>query len=293
MNENKELKALISLVDEPDEFLFNQVRDRIFAYGFDAIPALEKAWESTLDDHIQQRIIQIIHEIQQQQLFAELSNWARFGYEDLLKGYIIVSRYQYPDLDINTITREVGRIVQEVWMELNPNLTPLEKIKVINHVIFDINKFGGNTANIKSPENFYLKPLLDSKKGNPLSLGMLYILIARSLRIPVYGVDLPRHFVLAYVEESPGAGGRNATEENVIFYLNPFNKGAVFTRNEIDLYIRQLKVELMDSHFLPCSNLAIIRRMINGLIETYKMSSNNDKVIELTKLLEALDHSED
>jgi regulator of sirC expression with transglutaminase-like and TPR domain len=293
MKVNKELKALISLVDEPDELLFNQVRDRIFAYGFDAIPALEKAWESTLDDHIQQRLIQIIHEIQQQQLYSELSNWAKFGYQDLLKGFLIVSRYQYPDLDINAITHEVGRIVQEVWMELNPNLTPLEKIKVVNHVIFDINKFGGNTANIKSPENFYLKPLLDSKKGNPLSLGMLYILIARSLKIPVYGVDLPRHFVLAYVEESPGAGGRNATEEHVIFYLNPFNKGAVFTRNEIDLYIRQLKVEHKDSYFLPCSNLVILRRMINGLIETYKMSSNSDKVTELGKLLEALGHGEE
>jgi regulator of sirC expression with transglutaminase-like and TPR domain len=293
MKVNKELKALISLVDEPDELLFNQVRDRIFAYGFDAIPALEKAWESTLDDHIQQRLIQIIHEIQQQQLYSELSNWAKFGYQDLLKGFLIVSRYQYPDLDINAITHEVGRIVQEVWMELNPNLTPLEKIKVVNHVIFDINKFGGNTANIKSPENFYLKPLLDSKKGNPLSLGMLYILIARSLKIPVYGVDLPRHFVLAYAEESPGAGGRNATEEHVIFYLNPFNKGAVFTRNEIDLYIRQLKVEHKDSYFLPCSNLVILRRMINGLIETYKMSSNSDKVTELGKLLEALGHGEE
>ncbi len=289
MEDNKELKALVSLVDEPDELLFNHVRNRIFAYGLAAIPALEKAWESTLDDQTQQRIIQLIHEIQQQQIYTELSNWSKFGFDDLLKGFLIVSRYQYPDLDIHAITREVGRIVQEVWMELNPNLTPLEKIKVVNHVIFDINKFGGNTANIKSPENFYLKPLLDSKKGNPLSLGMLYILIARSLRIPVYGVDLPKHFVLAYVEEAAGDGGRKATEEHVIFYLNPFNKGAVFTRNEIDLYIKQLKVDHHESYFLPCSNQVIIRRMINGLIDTYKILSNNQKVSELTKILEALD----
>ncbi|MDO8898639.1 MAG: hypothetical protein Q7V19_13400, partial [Bacteroidales bacterium] len=60
MEDNKELKALISLVDEPDELLFNQVRNRIFAYGLAAIPALEKAWESTLDDQTQQRIIQLI-----------------------------------------------------------------------------------------------------------------------------------------------------------------------------------------------------------------------------------------
>ncbi len=289
MNTEKELKALISLVDEPDDSLFKQVRDHIFSYGAQAIPELEKVWEHTLDGHIQDRIISIIHEIQQRELYNELSNWALFGYDDLLKGFLIVTRYQYPDLDIHEVTREIGQIVQQVWMEMNPDLTPLEKIKVINHVLFDINGFTGNTTNIKSPENFYLKPLLESRKGNPLSLGMLYVLVARSLRIPIYGVNLPRHFVLAYLEESHSKTAAEAQSDQVLFYLNPFNKGAVFTRNEIELYIRQMRLTKEKKYFLPCSNLEIIGRMINGLIETYTLSSNTEKVKELERLKKALE----
>lgn len=295
MKQEKELLALISLVDEPNEQLYAQVRNRIFDYGSPIIPVLEKAWESTFDDLVQQRLIAIIYELQQQQLYQELSNWAKFGYEDLLRGFLIVTRFQYPDLDIHTITNQVGSIIQEVWLELNPNLTPLEKVKVINHVIYDINKFGGNTTNIFSPENFYLKPLLDTRKGNPLSLGMLYVLVARSLKIPIYGVDLPRHFVLAYMDEEhqncKNETGEVASicQEQVLFYMNPFNKGAVFTRNEIDLYIKQLRLDVRESFFCPASNLTIIQRMINGLIETYQKISNTEKVEALQNLLKALD----
>lgn len=285
MKDAAELKALISLADEPDEELYAQIRSRILFYGVDAIPSLEKAWESTLEDAIQQRLIQLIHQIQQETLYAELQQWGRFGYEDLLRGYILVTRYQYPDLDVDAITREVGRIAQELWLELNIDLTPLEKVKVLNHVFYDINHFSGNTANIHLPENFYLKNLLESKKGNPLSLGIFYLIIAKSMRIPIHGIDLPKHFILAYTDDEK----QSLTADDVVFYLNPFNKGAVFTKNEIDLYVKQLKLEPQSKYYEPCSNKNIIARLIKGLADSYVLSGNNDKSEELHHLLTALD----
>jgi regulator of sirC expression with transglutaminase-like and TPR domain len=284
MKDLKELRALISLMDEPDVGLYAQVSRRIIDYGIEALPALEEAWERTLDDFLQQRLISIIHNIQQEHIYAELSNWGKFGSNDLLKGFMLVTRFQYPDLDLEKVTREVGRIAQEVWLELNNNLTALEKVKVVNHVLFDINKFSGNTSNIHSAENFYLKNLLDNRKGNSLSLGILYVMIAQSLKIPVYGVDLPKHFILAYLDEA-----HLNPEDEVLFYLNPFNKGAVFTRNEISLYIKQMNLEPDESYFRPCSNLAMIQRMINGLIDAYKLQHNTEKASELQHLLTSLD----
>jgi len=284
MKDLNELRALISLVDEPDVVMYAQVSRRIIDYGVEALPELEAAWENTLDDFLQQRLISIIHNIQQEHLYSELSNWGKFGNNDLLKGFMLVTRFQYPDLDLEKVTREVGRIAQEVWLELNNNLTALEKVKVVNHVLFDINKFGGNTSNIHSSENFYLKNLLDNRKGNSLSLGMLYVMIAQSLKIPVYGVDLPKHFILAYVDEH-----HHEPEEEVLFYLNPFNKGAVFTRNEINLYIKQMNLEPSESYFKPCTNLTMIRRMVNGLIDAYNSQNNTEKAAELQHLLTSLD----
>lgn len=288
MNLNSELQALISLVDEPDNDLYAQVRSRIFDYGMKAVPALEEAFGNCPDDLVQQRIVSLVSEIQQQHLFNELHHWKRFGGQDLLTGYLIVSRHQYPDLDVDALTRKVGRLVQDVYNELNPQLTPLEKTRVFNHVLYDINKFSGNTANIQSPDNFYIKNLLETHKGNPISLGILYLLIARGMRIPIYGVDLPRHFVLAYLDERYDLPVSQAGEEQVLFYLNPFNKGAVFTRNEIELYIRQLKLDRDRSYFTPCDNVAIMRRLIDGLAEAWRAASNEQKAEELERLREAL-----
>jgi len=289
MKDINELKALIRLVDEPDEKLFDKVKKHIFDYGFEAIIELEAALESTFDDGLQKRIQALISDINLSITFTELQDWAKFNTDDLLKGFMLITRFQYPDINADTITREVGRIAQEVWLELNNNLTALEKVKVLNHILFEINKFGGNNSNLFSPDNYYLKNLFDTHKGNPLSIGMLYIIIARSLHIPIYGVDLPRHFILAYIDESLSLHPGEESDEDILFYLNPYNKGAVFTRKEIELFVKQMQLEPQLSFFKPCSNITMIRRMINGLIESYLGTGNHEKVTALQHISTALD----
>lgn len=92
MNQEKDkdpqLQALISLLDEPDFSTFNQVRNRIFTYGASAVPMLEDAWENTFDSLIQNRIEDIIHSIQYNQLYLDLTNWD-------ISGTIICLRATY------------------------------------------------------------------------------------------------------------------------------------------------------------------------------------------------------
>jgi regulator of sirC expression with transglutaminase-like and TPR domain len=285
---NKELEALMHLIDEPNEDIFQAIHDRIFAHGLEAVPVLETAWENTFDPLIQHRIEDLIHLIQFENLKKELKEWSQFGHHDLMQGALLVSKFQYPDLDEDTIIKKIGAISQDIWLELNQNLTGLEKVKVINHILFDIHKLAGNITNINSADNFYINNLLETKKGSPLILGIIYISISQGLKIPIYGVDLPRHFVLAYTDEimiSP----RDIPEGDVLFYVNPFNKGAVFTKNEIELFIKQLKLEKKDSYFIPCDNKTIIRRMMNELIYIYEQSGNPVKKDEMTELLGMID----
>jgi len=285
---NKELEALMNLLDEPNEDIFQAIHDRIFAIGKDAVPVLEHAWENSFDPLIQHRIEDLIHQIQFGDLKKELHQWSQFGHHDLMQGALLVTRFQYPDLDESGIIKKIGQFSQDIWLELNQNLTGLEKVKVINHILFETHKLAGNVTNMNAAENFYINNLLDTKKGSPLILGIIYISIAQGLKIPIYGVDLPRHFVLAYTDEimiSP----RDIPEGEVLFYINPFNKGAVFTKNEIELFIKQLKLERKDSYFIPCDNKTIIRRMMNELINIYDQSGNPVKRDEMTELLSMID----
>lgn len=284
---NKELDALISLLDEPDEGIFRTIQDRIFAHGIQAVPVLESVWENVFDPLIQQRIENLIHLIQFDQLKHDLHQWSNFQHHDLLQGAILITKFQYPDLDGNNVIKKTGQMSQDIWLELNNNLTGLEKTKVINHILYDVHKLAGNVTGLNSPEIFYINNLLESKKGSPLSLGILYIALAQSLRIPIYGVDLPRHFVLAYTDEILPSG-EDIASGDVLFYINPFNKGAVFTRNEIEMFVKQLKLEKKESYFNPCDNKTIIRRLINELIFIYEQSGNPGKADEMKELLEVI-----
>ena len=279
---NKELNALVHLLDEPDERVFDSIRNKIHSYGKEAIPYLEKALEITFDNIIQGRAGDIIKIIQQGELHSEFTNWINTSSSDLLKGFLLVTRSQYPEINEETLTIIVEQMKMDAWLELNDNLTALENIKVLNHIIYYVHNFDGNKINLFAPQNFYLNTFLETRKGSTLSLGMLYIIIAQKLNIPVYGVNLPQHFILAYVSElAPDV----PSMDDVLFYINPFNKGAVFTKREIELFIRQLKITPDMSFFAPCSNIDIIKRLIGNLISSYTQLGYPDKIEELEGLL--------
>lgn len=286
--ENKELKALIRLLDEPDHKVYDQIKDQIFSYGFDAIPALESTWENSFDNLIQQRSLDLIHEIQFENTYIDLNKWAHFQFHDLLKGFILVSKYNYPDLDEDVITKKVNAIIQDVWLEINSDLTGLEKIRVINHIFFDVHHFRGNKKNFYSPDNFFINNVLDTKLGNPLSLGLLYLIVCQSLKIPIYGINLPKHFILAFVDSNFIKKDAAIRQKDVLFYLNPFNKGAVFTKNEVDLYVEQMKLPKDNAYYTPVNHLVMINRLLEDLIFSYEKIGYKDKVVELQKLQQAV-----
>ena len=281
-NTSKELAALINLLDEPDEKAFSHIRERIFSFGPEAIPDLENARDQNFEGIVQDRIEFLIKSIRNEILKNEFIEWINFGSSDLLKGFLLVTRTQDPEIDLVNQVVRIEQIKMDAWLELNDNLTALENIKVLNHIIFEVHHFEPNRINLHAPENSYLNTLLDTKKGSPLSLGMLYIIIAQKLNIPVYGVNLPQHFILAYTTEMVRP---HPDENDVLFYINPFNNGAIFTRKEIELFIHQLKVKPSESFFAPCTNVDIIKRLLLNLKYSLTQSGNSEKAEELDNLL--------
>ncbi len=282
LGDNRELSALLHLLDEPDENAFDRIEEKIFSFGKDAIPLLEKTGEESLDNLVQERIGRIIHRIRSRNSDADLESWIKTGSSDLLKGWILITKTQFPDLDEEDVTIRMEQLKMDCWLELNDNLTALENVKVLNHILFQVHNFEGNRISPYAPENLYIHTLLETHKGSPLSLGMIYIIIAQKLNIPVFGVNLPQHFILAYASEL----GMSLPElEDILFYIDPFNNGSVFTRREIELFVRQLKIKPEPAFFSPCSNIDIIKRMINNLIFAYNQAGNPDKAEEFHKLL--------
>lgn len=287
--DKNQVHALISLLDDPDELVYSQIKDKLLSMGADVIPVLESAWENSFDSVLQQRIEGIIHRIQFDNMRRSLREWSLPEQQDLLTGALLVARYQYPDLDEAHIRKHIEQIKQDIWLELNNNLTPLEKVRVINHILFDVHGFSANTTNYHAPQNSYINNVLETKKGNPVSLSIIYAVIAQDLRIPIYGVNLPEHFILAYVDNSPGFSLDSDNTDRVLFYINPFSRGAPVNKKEIDAFLRQQRLEHKPEFFTPCSNLMIVRRLMNNLIMSYEKLGYPTKVDELRQLRDALD----
>jgi regulator of sirC expression with transglutaminase-like and TPR domain len=282
----KEVIALITLLDDPDDGIYSEVKNRFIILGPPAIPHLETAWENSFDALMQKRIEGIIHTIQFKALQNALKFWSENEQDDLFKGCAIIARYQYPDLDENKLKKQLHQIKQDVWLELHDDLTAIEKVKIINHILFEVHQFGGNITNYHAPQNSFINVVLETKKGNPVMLSVIYALICKELGIPIYGVNLPQHFVLAYVNDYANLidPSDKTLSDNILFYVNPFSKGLIFNRGDVDAFIKQLNVEAETKHYLPCSNLDIIKRILNNLIYSFDKMGYAEKVHELKEL---------
>ncbi len=282
----REVNALINLLDDPDERIFSTIKGKILDLGEKAIPVLEDAWESSINILLQTRIENIIHRIQFDKTLDSLVEWKQKESPDLLEGAILIARYQYPELNETKITESLRQLHQDVWLELNDQLTALEKIRVINHIFFTVHRFIGNTENYTAPENSYINKVLEAKKGNPLSLAIIYLTLCQRLKLPVYGVNLPQHFVMVYIDE-PVFPSENK-EDNILFYVNPFSKGAIFSRREIDIFLNQLSIDPQKYFYLPCSNVEIVKRLIRNLITSYTNLDDRNKIADMKEMLKTL-----
>ncbi len=290
MKQLTDISSLIQLLDDPDELVYSHVKIQIMSIGEGAIPNLEEAWESNLFGVLfQNRIEELIHEIQFDAVAKSLNEWAHAKGASLLDGVMIINRYQYPDFDQEKMLKTLEQIQQDIWLELNTNLTAFEQVKVINHILFQIYGFSGNTLDYHSPKNSFLSEVLETKKGNPLSLSLIYSIISQNLDLPIYGVNLPHHFILAYLDRFSLYKTNNIFETDVLFYVNPFSKGTVFSKKEIDYFLEQLKLDPEDSFFKPATNVSIIRRALSNLENSYTKLGNDDRVKEIKHLISQLE----
>ena len=270
---DKEFKALVSLLDDDDDQVVSHVEEKIRSIGKDIIPFLESEWENNFNPLVQRRIEELIHDLQYELLKDRIRDWYENEDKDLLEGLWLIATYQYPDLEIEKLKQELEQIYYETWLEFKPDLYPFDQVKILNGVMFNKLRFGANTKNFHSPGNSMINTVLETKKGNPISLCVIYMMVAQKLKLPVSGVNLPNLFILTY------------KDQNTQFYINVFNKGLIFSREDIENYIHELRLTPQDSFFEPCSNLEIIRRIFRNLIMSFDKMGEHEKAEEVKELL--------
>ncbi|WP_276497994.1 transglutaminase-like domain-containing protein [Pontibacter litorisediminis] len=271
-----EIKALISLLDDSDFEVAAYVEKQIAYLGEGIIPFLEEEWEETLSTDLQKKIEDLIHNLQFDGLTKRLLEWKNKGAENLLEGMYLVNSYLYPDVDFASINRTMDQLYFDAWTHMKDEMHPYDQVKSLNNVLFREKRFSANTKNFHSPANSMLHLVLETKRGNPLTLCVIYMTLAQRLNMPVYGVNLPNLFILTY------------KLGDLQFYINVYNKGLILSKADIDNYILQLSLNPVDIFYEPCDNLDIVKRALRNLAFSFEKMDDPEKATEVTKLLDVI-----
>jgi regulator of sirC expression with transglutaminase-like and TPR domain len=284
LQENKEIAALLNLIDDPDEDVFQTVSDKIISFGKDIIPNLENLWETIHNEHTQERIESLIHRVHYRDLTAEFTQWKNDPVNDLIQGALIVAKYHYPDLNSLNVLQEIEKIRRNTWLELNSYLTAFEKVNVLNSILFSYYKIKATEISYDSPDPFLLNKTLESRKGNAISIGILYAALCELLDIPVSPVNIPRQFILAYFDEAYlHVGDESRAMEKIMFFIDPSN-GQLYTHKDIESYFKRISVPPVPTYFKPMPHKRCIQLMLEELSKCFNDPNNQYKMDELNQL---------
>jgi regulator of sirC expression with transglutaminase-like and TPR domain len=149
-------------------------------------------------------------------------------------------------------------------------------VRVANDYLFQELGFRGNESDYYDPSNSCLDVVLDRRTGIPITLSVVYIEVARRLGRPVFGIGLPGHFVVQYIDDEYSA------------YIDPFHAGKLLTEDDCGRLAREITgVDLSTepSTLAPVSDRYILVRMLNNLRSAYFRVKHYRKAAAVMDLL--------
>ena len=289
MQENKEIKALFHLIDDPDTEVFSTVSDRIVTYGRGIIPNLENLWENSVNEAVQERIEILIHKLHYSDLMEDFVRWKGSIYHDLLTATLLVAKFQYPELNSTQVLQEVEKLRRNIWLELNNYLTPLEQINVMTSIVYNYYGLKGVEVGYKNPEEFLINKVIETKRGNAIANGVLYLILSELLDIPVKAINIPKQFVLAYIkpEYNSDVFSHETPMDRIEFFIDPTG-GQVFTHKDVENYFKRIAVPPVGSYFKPISHIKIIQTQLEDFSKCFDDEKTNYRQKELTALAQLL-----
>lgn len=289
MQQTKEINALFTLIDDPDEEVYSTISEKIVEFGKSIIPNLENLWENTFNEDIQERIELLIHRLHYKDLNNDLVEWRDSAYNDLLFGALLISKFQYPDLHSTPVLQDIEKIRRNVWLELNNYLTPLEQANVLSSIIYSYYGLKGVEVSYDNPDDFFIHKVLETKRGNAITNSIVYQVMCELLDINARIINIPKQMVIAFYHSDYEASTyKGHPQEKIHFYVDSLN-GQAYSHLDIENYLKRISVPSVPSYYKPLSHKRIIQVLIEEMSKCYNLPSNDYKQKELLLLADLLD----
>lgn len=272
-----ERDALISLLADEDPAIFKLVRERLVACGGIAAEWLRPHVLSA-DPRLRRRAQDIIQHFARHEADDRFLGFCLHHGEDLNleQGAWLLAQTQYPDINVEAYQALLDSYAAALRDRIKPRGNARHRLGVINQYLFGELGFTGNEKNYYDPANSYLNCVLDRRTGIPLSLSLVYLLLARRLQWPIAGIGLPGHFICRY---------QGSTEE---IYIDPFHGGRLMSKADCVAFLLRGHHALQDEFLTPASPRRMLTRMCGNLHQTYTRLNQMAEVTRIQRYLVAL-----
>jgi regulator of sirC expression with transglutaminase-like and TPR domain len=188
---------------------------------------------------------------------------------DLALAALLIAQEEYPAMDPGNYLSRLDGLARQAREEAVKARSIHDVIGVINHVLFDVEGLRGNAENYYDPRNSFLNDILDRKLGIPISLSIVYIAVGRRLGLPVVGIGLPGHFIVAI-----------EADEQIL--IDPFYRGTILTVADCAARIRQVYGDRLTFHprmLTPVTSRQILVRVLTNLKAIYSQVNDRGRLL--------------
>ena len=276
MSTRAEIESLMFLLEDPDPFVQEQVQLRFMELGDRAVPLLDQIRVQTKDKEEKKRAKEVLHKLTFSTLkgdFAELLLEGIGNRAQLERAVITLARFGHPTLRESEYVKTLDHFADMLRPSLRYKRSEREKMRILMKFIFEDLNFRGDNKDYHNPANGFIDQVIERRKGLPISLSLVAMFIARRLQLPVFGVNMPIHFMLAFVGEK---------EEQLI---DPYDEGAEVSYDQCYFFLKKNNVTPKPEHFKMASDIDILARCIRNLMHSYERNEEHDRVQELKSLL--------
>jgi regulator of sirC expression with transglutaminase-like and TPR domain len=250
------LETLRGLLDDPSPAVRSALLREFRELGDAAITYLRQLANGS-DRAVSPHALEILRELNVTDTVGEFLSFIRSQRYELESGALLLARTVHPDLDAVRFCRELDRLAARCRELVVEPMAVREKCRVVNRVLFHELGLVGDVDHYTDPRNSFIHLVLERRRGIPITLSMLYLLVAERLGLNLEPVGLPGHFVVGcYVEERP-------------FFVDPFYQGAFRTVDEVFQMLRQNNVIPRASDLAPTAVREVLLRCCRNLVNHY------------------------
>lgn len=238
MSVDTELKSIVTLLDDTDDFVVEAINKRMLGRGVSVLTDLEVLYNKEKSYRTKGLIADKIQYLSNEFVLDELGKMVNHEYPDLERGIYLISKLIVTDIDEIYFKDLLGILIRDLVTEISEEKTALEKMQIFNHIFYHRLLFKCGDYPITRESTTVLTSVLSSRHGVPLSISLTYFLLARCVGLEVYPMCFPGGFVPAYIEK-----------DKILFYMDIFRDGEIFSESRLKYYLENQGVDIDTSAF--------------------------------------------